>query len=105
MVGVGAGEFDAAVSVPVSLCDAYATKTAMPGNCSTPTALKNNTQTAPVNAWAAAGPVFVMAGGGVRYLATSHFAILAAIKFQAAFGGTTGVLPGFAPEVGVQYGF
>jgi len=101
MGGVGAGEFDAAVAVPVSLCPTAA----MASNCNTATALKDNTQTHPVNAWAVAGPVFVMAGAGVRYLATSHFAVQAALKFQAAFGGTTGFLPGFAPELGVQYGF
>jgi hypothetical protein len=101
MGGIGAGEFDAAVSVPVTLCDAYKSAS----NCNTPAAISANSQTHPVSAWAVAGPVFVMAGGGVRYLATSHFAVLAALKFQAAFGGTTGFLPGFAPELGVQYGF
>jgi hypothetical protein len=107
LVGVGAGEFDAAVSVPVSLCDAYASKPPMLGNCNTQAGINNpnNTQTHPVNAWASAGPVFAMAGIGARYLATSHFALLGAFKFQAAFGGSYGFLPGFAPELGLQYGF
>jgi len=94
-IGAGAGEFDAYVPVSATLQCTNNNQGCTVGNKTSGTA----------NAWLAAGPVFATAGGGIRYLATSHFAILAAIKFQAAFGGAAGFLPGFAPEVGFQYGF
>jgi hypothetical protein len=31
-------------------------------------------------------------------------AITAALKFEGAFGGAAGFLPGVAPELGVQFG-
>jgi hypothetical protein len=96
LIGVGAGEFDAYVPVTANLsCTVGCTK-------ADPVGSKESGQ---VNAWLTAGPIFVTAGGGLRYLATSRFALLAAIKFQAAFGGAAGFLPGFAPELGFQYGF
>jgi hypothetical protein len=96
LVGVGAGEFDAFVPVTANLqCVTGCTK-------ADPVGAK---ESGPVNAWLTAGPIFVTAGVGARYLATSRLAILAALKFQAAFGGSAGFLPGFAPELGFQYGF
>jgi hypothetical protein len=99
LVGVGAGEFDAYVPVQVTLCPTAQTN---PGAC-TKSVLQQNTGA--VNAWISSGPVFATAGGGVRFLMTSHVAATAVLKFQAGFGGGAGFLPGFAPEVGVQYGF
>ncbi|HLK40303.1 MAG TPA: hypothetical protein VKU41_26310, partial [Polyangiaceae bacterium] len=58
----------------------------------------------PFNAWLTAGPVFFAAGGGARYAVSNRVAILGLLKFQAAFGGSAGLLPGFAPEIGVQFG-
>jgi hypothetical protein len=86
LAGIGAGEFDAFVPVTVVL----------------------NTPTRPSgteNAWLTAGPLFFSVGGGVRVLLTSRVALTAALKFQGAFGGAAGFLPGVAPELGVQFGF
>jgi hypothetical protein len=96
LVGVGAGEFDAYVPVTANLKCQVGCNTKFPVGA---------TEAGTVDAWLTAGPVFVTAGGGLRYLATSRLAILAALKFQAAFGGSAGFLPGFAPELGFQYGF
>jgi hypothetical protein len=85
--GVGVGEFDAFVPVTV--------ETTTPAGVTTRTT---------ENAWQTAGPAFVSAGGGVRAQVSPNFAITAAIKFEAGFGGSAGVLPGFAPELGAQVG-
>jgi hypothetical protein len=82
--GVGVGEFDAFVPVTV---------------------VNNSNQGFAENAWTTAGPVFFAVGGGGRYLISPKVAATAALKFQGAFGGTAGFLPGVAPELGVQLGF
>jgi|HubBroStandDraft_1064217.scaffolds.fasta_scaffold27535_1 hypothetical protein len=97
LVGVGAGEFDAFVPVTANLKCVV--------GCSAPGVGVGKTESGPVDAWLTSGPVFVTAGFGARYLITSKIAALAALKFQGAFGGSAGFLPGFAPELGFQYGF
>jgi len=59
------------------------------------------------NAWLTAGPVFFSAGAGLRVLGflSPRVALNVALKFEGAFGGAAGFLPGVAPEVGLQYGF
>jgi hypothetical protein len=84
--GVGAGEFDAFVPVTVTLANL---------------GLSPGTE----NAWLTAGPVFFSAGAGARILIAPKVAATAAVKFEGAFGGAAGFLPGIAPELGVQLGF
>lgn len=84
IAGAGAGEFDAFVPVVVFV-------TGQPGS---------KTE----NAWVVGGPGFGMIGGGVRVLLSPKAALTAALKGQAAFGGTT-TLIGVAPELGFQVGF
>ncbi len=86
LAGVGAGEFDAVVPVTVI------------------NTAQNNKAFAE-NAWLTAGPVFFTVGGGVRVGFSPKVALTAALKFQGAFGGAAGFLPGIAPEVGLQFGF
>ena len=81
LVGAGMGEYDAKVSVTV--IDASGSR--------------------PVDAWLPNGPVFVTVGGGIRYAFSARAAFTGALKFNAAFG-SNGVLPGFAPEIGLQFG-
>ncbi|MGH7271708.1 MAG: hypothetical protein ACREJ3_14855, partial [Polyangiaceae bacterium] len=87
LASLGAGEFDAYVPITVYL---NGPKGVLSG---------------PVNAWLTAGPVFAAVGGGARMLLGPKTALTADLKFQAAFGGAAGFLPGLAPEVGVQLGF
>jgi hypothetical protein len=82
-LGAGAGEFDAFVPVTVN---------------------GTGGRTGTENAFVTAGPVFMAVGGGARLLIGQKVALTAALKFQAAFGGTAGFLPGIAPEVGIQFG-
>jgi hypothetical protein len=56
------------------------------------------------NAWVTAGPFFLAAGGGLRFLFSSSLAATAVIKGEAAFGGSAGSLLGVAPEIGMQLG-
>jgi hypothetical protein len=82
-VGAGAGEFDAYVPVKVySLAGQQLSE----------------------NAWLTAGPVFISAGGGLRYLMGPRTALTAALRFEGGLGGQAGFLPGLAPELGVQFG-
>ena len=84
-LGAGAGEFDAFVPVTVL-------STSKP-----PAAL-------PENAWLTSGPIFISAGGGARFNLSPKVAATAALKFEAGLGGAVGFLPGFAPELGIQFG-
>jgi hypothetical protein len=93
LVAMGLGEFDAYVPVPVFL-NAYN----MGGVVRPRQALTEN-------AWVTAGPAFVAAGGGVRVLLSDHVAATAAVKLEAAFGGSANALFGGAPELAVQVGF
>jgi hypothetical protein len=86
-LGAGAGEFDAFVPVNVFVNNAG---TVIQGK---------------ENAWLTAGPVFVAAGGGGRFLLSKKLAATAALKLQGGFGGSAGFLFGFVPELGIQYGF
>ena len=86
--GVGAGEFDAFVPVTVVITNAA-----------------NKVLSGTENAWLTAGPAFFSVGGGFRALFSPKVAMTAALKFEGAFGGTAGFLPGIAPELGLQYGF
>jgi hypothetical protein len=85
--GGGVGEFDAYVPVFVYT-----------GTGTTATQLNEN-------AWITAGPGFATLGGGVRAALGPKVAATLALKLEAAFGGSAGFLPGFAPEGGVQVGF
>jgi hypothetical protein len=96
LAGVGAGEFDAFVPVPV-----VGTCSGQTGGCSPVGKAISVTE----NAWLAAGPVFFTVGGGARVLFAPKVAMTAVLKFQGAFGGAAGFLPGIAPEVGLQFGF
>lgn len=93
--GIGAGEFDAFVPVRVDLT---------PDPKNPPAAPYNTAQSITANAWQTAGPVFISAGAGARFAFTTSVALMAALKFEGAFGGTAGSLWGFAPEVGLQFG-
>jgi hypothetical protein len=84
----GIGEFDA--YVPVSVFLNQNGVIAGPGS---------------ENAWLSAGPMFVGAGGGLRFLLSKRVAATGAVRFQAAFGGAAGSLIGAAPELGLQFGF
>jgi hypothetical protein len=92
--GVGAGEFDAFIPVTVSITT--------PPSAMFP---RGQNLSGTENAWLTAGPVFFSAGGGFRFLVSPKVALTAALKFEGAFGGAAGFLPGVAPEVGLQYGF
>jgi hypothetical protein len=94
--GVGAGEFDAAVPVTVSVTT--------PKTMAFPQGQNLSGQE---NAWLTAGPVFFSAGAGLRALGflSPRVAATIALKFEGAFGGAAGFMPGVAPEVGLQYGF
>jgi hypothetical protein len=85
--GVGAGEFDAFVPVTVVITNSAK--------------VLSGTE----NAWLTAGPAFFSVGGGFRALFSPKVAMTAALKFEGAFGGSAGFLPGIAPELGLQYGF
>jgi hypothetical protein len=92
--GGGAGEFDAFVPVKVTL-NAPVSAPYQPGVVTE-------------DAWLTAGPVFATAGGGLRFAfggEKKNIALTALLKFEAAFGGTSGSLFGVAPELGLQYGF
>jgi hypothetical protein len=89
--GLGVGEFDAFVPVTVQL--------SQPAGAPNP-----NPVQVTENAWLTAGPVFISAGGGVRLALTPQIAANLALKLEAAFGGTAGLLPGIAPELGMQFG-
>jgi hypothetical protein len=93
--GIGAGEFDAYVPVRIDL---------NPDTMHPPAAPYNTAQSITVNAWQTAGPVFVAAGGGARIALSHSIALMAAVKVEGAFGGTAGLLWGFAPEVSLQFG-
>jgi hypothetical protein len=93
LVAVGVGRFDAYVSVPVFL-NAYSVA-----------GMTHPAQTLTENAWLTAGPAFVAAGGGVRFLLPRHVALTLALKLEAAFGGTANTLVGGAPELGLALGF
>jgi hypothetical protein len=82
LIGAGVGEFDADESTQLL-------------EASQKQALKEN-------AWLTAGPLFALAGGGVRILLSPRIAATGALKLEAAFG--TRFLPGIAPELGVQFG-
>jgi hypothetical protein len=84
LVAVGAGEFDASIGVAVQL-----------------TTGPNKVE----NAWVTAGPMFLAAGGGARFLMGPNVAATAVVKAETALGGSAGLLFGFAPELGVQMGF
>jgi hypothetical protein len=86
--GLGAGEFDAFVPVTVVITNSAGK-------------VLSGTE----NAWLTAGPVFFSVGGGFRALFSPRVAMTAALKFEGAFGGSAGFLPGIAPELGVQFGF
>jgi len=92
LVGTGASEFDANVSLTV-----FQAPKLTPG-C-------NATQCAAnVSAWQINGPFFLEAGGGARWEVVPGIAALADLKFVGAIGGS-----GFAmiitPEVAMQFGF
>jgi hypothetical protein len=63
------------------------------------------TAQANVSAWTTAGPGFGTLGGGVRIAMSKRIFFTGALRFQAAFGGTAGFIPGIVPELGIQYGF
>jgi hypothetical protein len=94
-VGAGAGEFDAYVPVKLDLS---------PDPTNSPKAPYDKAQTVTVNAWQTAGPFFFSVGGGARYTIGTGVALVGGLKVQGAFGGTSGSLWGFAPELGVQLG-
>ena len=102
--GAGVGEFDAFVPVNTFL-DNKTLCTSPPAaqGCNATTA--SGTATPTTNAWITAGPVFVTAGGGIRYQLAKKIFATGAVRLQGAFGGTAGFLFGGAPELGIQYGF
>jgi hypothetical protein len=57
----------------------------------------------PVTAWKTAGPLFFLAGGGIRYAFSPRAAATVAARLNMAVSG--GTLLTYGPEVGVQYGF
>jgi hypothetical protein len=85
--GVGAGEFDAFVPVTVTITNS-----------------KGQILSGTENAWLNSGPLFFSVGGGVRLLFSPRVAMTIAGKFEGAFGGEAGFLPGIAPELGLQFG-
>jgi hypothetical protein len=86
LVAAGVGEFDASIGVTVQF------KAPMGGTRSE-------------NAWVTAGPLFIAGGGGLRVLMAPTVAATAVVKAEGAFGGSSGLLFGFAPELGFQVGF
>ncbi len=56
----------------------------------------------PVNAWLTSGPWFLAVGGGARYQFSPRAAFNAALRVNAAFGGST--LLTYGPEIAFQYG-
>ena len=89
------------------------TQTQPGGQCANPngvdaTPMHLNNYVAPttgtVNIWGLDGPLFVLVGAGGRWAVTDSIAITGALRLNAAFG-TSGLLPTFGPELGVQYGF
>jgi hypothetical protein len=58
----------------------------------------------PVNVWRTDGPWFLAVGGGVRYQLSPRAAFNAAVRVNAAFGGS-GALFTYGPEIAFQYGF
>ena len=83
-VGAGAGEFDAFVPSAVRL--------------------RGQTSSQTENAWLTAGPGFGALGAGLRLLLGARVALTAAVKAEAAVGGTVGSLLGIAPVLGVELG-
>ncbi len=84
-VGAGLGEFDAYVPVTVFQ--------------------SNGPSNIPANAWLTAGPVFASVGAGARFSLGATTALTAAMRLEGAFGGSSHLLPGLAPEAGFHYGF
>ena len=80
--GGGISEFDAHASDTVTLT------TGQKGN---------------VTIWRTDGPVFLLAGAGVRWAFVPSVAMTAAVR--ANFALSAGFMPSFGPELGVQYGF
>jgi hypothetical protein len=99
-LGVGAGEFDAYVPVTVNGV-VRNTKGQVVPNAMGQAQFLSGTD----DAWMTAGPVFASVGAGARMAIGSRTAITGALKFEGAFGGAAGFLPGVAPELGVQFGF
>ncbi len=92
-LGAGAGEFDAFVPVKVTLMNPA-------GPYTSGGVIKED-------AWLTAGPVYATAGGGVRFAfggEEKSVALTGLLKFEGAFGGTSGFLFGLAPEVGLEFG-
>jgi hypothetical protein len=58
----------------------------------------------PVNVWLTNGPWFLALGAGARYQLSPRAAFNAAVRANAAFGGS-GALLTFGPEIAFQYGF
>ena len=56
----------------------------------------------PVNVWLTSGPWFLAVGGGARYAFSPRAALNAALRVNAAFGGST--LLTYGPEIAFQYG-
>jgi hypothetical protein len=91
----GLGEFDAHVPVKVNLVNPPVGSAYQPGLVRE-------------DAWLSTGPAYVAAGVGGRLAfggEQKNVALTAVLKGEAAFGGTSGVLFGVAPEAGIQYGF
>ena len=92
---LGAGEFDAFVPVKVTLVNP-------------PTGAGYQAGVVQEDAWFTAGPVYAALGGGVRLAfggEKKDIALTGVLKLETAFGGTSGFLFGFAPELAVAYGF
>ena len=81
-VGGGLSEFDAHASDTVTL---------------------STGQTGNVTIWRTDGPLFFLAGAGVRWAFIPSVAMTAAVR--ANFAVSAGFMPSFGPELGVQYGF
>jgi hypothetical protein len=80
--GGGVSEFDAHASDTVTL---------------------NNGSHGTVTIWRTDGPLFFLAGAGVRWAFVPSVAMTAAVR--ANFAVSAGFMPSFGPELGVQYGF
>jgi hypothetical protein len=85
LLAAGAGEFDASIGVSVQLTTGGPPKSE--------------------DAWVTAGPLFLAAGGGLRFLMGPAVAATAVVKAETAFGGSAGTFFAFAPEIGFQVGF
>ena len=57
------------------------------------------------DAWITGGPLFLVVGAGARYAFSPRTALTAAIRADAAFGGSGGTALTFGPEIAMQYGF